>query len=102
MLEWKRTKYLAHGCYIQEVAKIGKQCIVIEWLIRNSKTESRARYYHDDTLIKVFDIKATDIEDLKTKAYGATINFINEQIADWSGMLYDFWKAECWEDDIDD
>ena len=31
MLEWKRTKYLARGCFIQEVATAGKQTVVAEW-----------------------------------------------------------------------
>ena len=31
-----------------------------------------------------------------------SFHYINEQIADWSGALYDFWKEECWEDDVDD
>ena len=102
MLEWKRTKYLAHGCYIQEVATTGKQSIVAEWVIKNGKPEPRVKYYQDDVLIKGFKIEATDIEDLEAKAYVAVREYINEQIASWSGMLYDFWKKECWEDDVDD
>ena len=44
----------------------------------------------------VSNIEAIDIEDLKAKAYIAVREYINEQIADWSGMLYDFWKKQCW------
>ena len=78
MLEWKRTKYLAHGCYIQEVATTGKQSIVTEWVIKNGKPEPRVKYYQDDVLIKGFKIEAIDIEDLKVKAYIAVREYINE------------------------
>lgn len=102
MLKWKRTKYLAHGCFIQEEATAGKQTIVVEWVIKNCKPAPRVRYYQDGVLIKGFNIEAIDIEELKIKAYIAVREYINEQIADWSGALYDFWKEECWEDDVDD
>ena len=102
MLNWKRTKYLARGCFIQEVATTGKQTIVAEWVIKNGKPAPRAKYYQDNVLIKGFNIEAIDIEELKIKAYIAVREYINEQIADWSGALYDFWKEECWEDDVDD
>lgn len=102
MLNWKRTKYLAHGCFIQEEATAGKQTIVAEWVIKNGKPAPRVKYCQDGVLIKGFCIDAIDIEDLKVKAYIAVRNFINEQIADWSGALYDFWKEECWENDVND
>ena len=102
MLNWKRTKYLAHGCFIQEEATTGKQTIVAEWVVKNGKPAPRVRYYQGDVLIKAFNIEAIDIEELKIKAYIAVREYINEQIADWSGALYDFWKEECREDDVDD
>ena len=82
MLEWKRTKYLARGCFIQEVATTGKQSIIAEWVIKNGKPEPRVKYYQDDILIKGFKIEAIDIEDLKVKAYIAVREYINEQIAE--------------------
>ena len=101
MLEWKRTKYLARGCFIQEEMTLGKQKIVAEWVIKNGKPYPRACYYQDNVLIKGFNIEAIDIEELKAKAYIAVREYINEQIADWSGMLYELWSAEDWDDDED-
>ena len=100
MLEWKRTKYLARGCFIQEVTTTGKQTIVAEWVIKNSKPSPRVRYYQGDVLVKTFNIDAIDIEDLKAKAYVAVREYINKQISNWSSMLYDFWKVECWDGEM--
>ena len=53
-----------------------------------------------DTELYVFSDAAKSEKGLDK--VNAVREYINEQIADWSGALYDFWKEECWEDDVDD
>lgn len=98
MLEWKRTKYLAKGNYICEEVSIGDQRIEINYIIREGKPAHRAFYYKKHQRIIGFPIVGSSIEEVREEAYRKVRNYINDQIADWSGALYSWWEQENWND----
>lgn len=92
-MNWKRTKYLANGCFITEELSIGHQKIVLEFVVKNGKPQPIAYYYQDGILMKAFQLQSTSIDMAKVESIHTTINYINQQMVSWSDML-DEWDSE--------